>query len=80
VATSNVYVKRTDAVRRGILNHEPDGLFAFLELEALVGSSRIGAEIFTPGMGPATVGAVGVELFDVSQAALSASSATPHAL
>jgi hypothetical protein len=36
---------------------------------ALTGSSGFGAEISTPGKGPATVGLSGVELFDALQPA-----------
>src|SRR4029078_11559388 len=38
-----------------------------LNLKPCDGCSRTGAEIFTPAMGPATVGAVGLELFAVWQ-------------
>jgi hypothetical protein len=47
----------------------------------LTGSSILGAEIVTPGIGPATEGLSGVELFDASHALnATTTAATPAAV
>src|SRR5206468_11976795 len=49
-------------------------------IRAPFGSSNFGAEISTPGSGPATVAVSGFELFDVSHAVSATRSGTTHTI
>src|SRR3954465_13861223 len=74
LATSNVYESARWPLVAAFWITRRIGCSFSLNLNPCAGSSNAGAVMFTPGIGPATVGAVGDELLDVWQAASAASS------
>src|SRR5262245_14693108 len=77
LATSNVYVRGRTPLVVAFWMMSLMGCSDSLYLKPWAGSSRTGAEIVTPSMGPATVGARGDELFAVWQP-VKARTSRPH--
>src|SRR5258708_10417572 len=79
VATSMTYVNGRTADVDALLTINVIGCLSTATLVPEAGSAGCGAVILTPGMGPATVGLSGFELFDDWQATSATSAVTTTA-